>query len=129
MPIDSPSLSRNAEQFKGAIAYLKGRGKKVMISLGGGGVHVTLDSPNSVPNLVSSVSSIVREYSFDGIDIDFESPSLDLAPGDTDFRHPTTPSVVNLISALRELHDRFGPALGESCRMQVVWERPQADFG
>lgn len=100
----------SAEQFKGDIAYLKGQGKKVMISLGGGGVHVTIDSPNSVPNFVSSVSSIVREYGFDGIDIDFESPSLDLAPGDTDFRHPTTPSVVNLISALRELHDRFGPS-------------------
>jgi len=104
-----PPGATSADQFKGDIAYLKSRGKKVIISLGGGGVHVTLDSPNSVPNFVSSVSSIVREYGFDGLDIDFESPSLDLAPGDTDFRHPTTPSVVNLIAALRKLHERFGP--------------------
>jgi chitinase len=97
------------EQFKADIAAMQRQGRKVMISLGGGGKHFTLDDPLRVPNYVASVSRIVSEYGFDGIDIDFESPSLFLAPGDTDFRHPTTPSVVNLISALRQLHDRFGP--------------------
>jgi len=97
-------------QFKDDIAYLKSQGKKVMISLGGGGEHFTLADPNRVPNYVSSVTRIVTEYGFDGIDIDFESPSLSIDPGDTDFKHPTTPSIVNLISALRQLHDHFGPA-------------------
>ncbi|HXE12205.1 MAG TPA: glycosyl hydrolase family 18 protein [Bryobacteraceae bacterium] len=97
------------EQFKADIAYLKSKGKKVMISLGGGGQHFTLADPKRVPNYVSSVTRIVSEYGFDGIDIDFESPSLSIDPGDTDFRHPTTPSIVNLISALRQLHDHFGP--------------------
>jgi chitinase len=55
------------------------------------------------------VKRIVSEYGFNGIDIDFESPSLAIAPGDADFKHPTTPSIVNLISALRQLHDHFGP--------------------
>ena len=96
-------------EFKADIAYLKGQGKKVMISLGGGGQHFTLADPNRVPNYVSSVTRIVAEYGFDGIDIDFESPSLSIEPGDTDFKNPTTPSIVNLISALRQLHDHFGP--------------------
>jgi len=96
-------------QFKDDIAYLKSQGKKVMISLGGGGEHFTLADPNRVPNYVSSVTRIVTEYGFDGIDIDFESPSLSIDPGDTDFKHPTTPSIVNLISALHQLHDHFGP--------------------
>lgn len=96
------------EQFKADIAYLKGRGKRVMISLGGGGQHFTLADPQRVPNFVSSVARIVSEYGFDGIDIDFESPSLAIDPGDADFKHPTTPSIVNLIAALRQLHDRFG---------------------
>ena len=95
--------------FKAQIAALQHQGKKVMISLGGGGEHFTLADPARVPNFVSSVANIVTEYGFDGIDIDFESPSLSLDPGDTDFKHPTTPSIVNLISALRQLHDRFGP--------------------
>jgi chitinase len=96
-------------EFKADIAYLKSQGKKVMISLGGGGEHFTLADPNRVPNFVASVIRIVEEYGFDGIDIDFESPSLSIDAGDTDFKHPTTPSIVNLISALRQLHDHFGP--------------------
>ena len=94
--------------FKADIAWLKSQGKKVMISLGGGGQHFTLADPKRVPSFVSSVTSIVSEYGFDGIDIDFESPSLSIDPGDTDYKHPTTPSIVNLISALRQLHDHFG---------------------
>jgi len=97
------------EEFKADIAWLKGQGKKVMISLGGGGQHFTLADPKRVPNYISSVTKIVEEYGFDGIDIDFESPSLSIDPGDTDFKHPVTPSIVNLISSLRQLHDHFGP--------------------
>jgi chitinase len=95
-------------QFKSDISFLKSKGKKVMISLGGGGQHFTLADPKRVRNFVASVEQIVAEYGFDGIDIDFESPSLSIAPGDTDFRHPTTPSIVNLIDALKQLHAHFG---------------------
>jgi chitinase len=99
----------DTEQFKADIAYVKSQGRKVMISLGGGGQHFTLADAERVPDFVSSVTRIVTEYGFDGIDIDFESPSLAIEPGDTDFKHPTTPSIVNLIAALRQLHDHFGP--------------------
>jgi chitinase len=109
MQFHTPAGIDTAE-FKADIAYLKGQGKKVMISLGGGGQHFTLADPDRVPNYVSSVTRIVTEYGFDGIDIDFESPSLSIDPGDTDFKQPTTPSIVNLISALHQLHDHFGPS-------------------
>ena len=99
----------DADQLKADIAALKSQGKKVMISLGGGGEYFKLDDARDIPNFVSSVTSIVSEYGFEGVDIDFESPSLVLAPGDTDFRHPTTPSIVNLITGLRQLREHFGP--------------------
>ncbi len=99
----------STEQFKADIAYLKSHGKKVMISLGGGGEYFTLADPKHIPNFVSSVTRIVAEYGFDGVDLDFETPSLALEPGDTDFRHPTTASIVNLISGLRQLREHFGP--------------------
>ena len=98
----------DTEQFQGDIRWLQARGRKVMISLGGGGQHFTLADPKRVPNFVASVTRIVAEYGFDGIDIDFESPSLAIAAGDTDFRNPTTPSIVNLIAALRQLREHFG---------------------
>jgi chitinase len=102
-------IGMDTEKFKADIAYMKSQGKKVIVSLGGGGAHFTLEDPKRVPNYVASVSRIVSEYGFDGVDVDFESPSLALDAGDKDFAHPTTPSVVNLIAALRQLHDRFGP--------------------
>jgi chitinase len=99
----------NLEQLKADIAYLKSQGKKVMISLGGGGQYFALNDPASIPTFVSSVTQIISDYGFDGIDLDFETPSLNIDPGDTDFKRPTTPSIVNLISALRQLRDHFGP--------------------
>ena len=91
------------KQFKADIVSLKSQGKKVMISLGGGGKFFTLVDPTSIPGFVSSVTQIVTEYGFDGIDLDFESPSLNIDPGDTDFKHPTTPSIVNLPSFMISL--------------------------
>ncbi len=96
------------QQFKADIAYLKSQGKTVMVSLGGGGEYFSLADPKHIPNFVSSLTRIIAEYGFDGIDLDFETPSLVLQPGDTDFRHPTTPSIVNLISGLRQLREHFG---------------------
>jgi chitinase len=103
----SPGL--DLAQMKDDIVWLKSQGKKVLISLGGGGEYFTLAEQSSIPNFVNSVTQIVTEYGFNGIDLDFESPSLVLDPGDTDFRHPKTASMVNLISALRELREHFGP--------------------
>jgi chitinase len=103
----SPGL--DLAQMKDDIVWLKSQGKKVLISLGGGGEYFTLAQTASIPNFVNSVTQIVAEYGFDGIDLDFESPSLALDPGDTDFRQPKTASMVNLISALHELREHFGP--------------------
>ncbi|HZP04967.1 MAG TPA: glycosyl hydrolase family 18 protein [Terracidiphilus sp.] len=112
-------------QLKDDIAWLKHQGKKVMISLGGGGRYFTLDDPQSIPNFISSVTSIVSNYGFDGIDLDFETPSLVLNPGDSHFKHPTTPSIVNLIAALRQLHDHFGAGF----LISLVPEGPQLPAG
>jgi chitinase len=115
----------DTEAFKKDIADLKSQGRTVLISLGGGGQHFTLADPKRIPNFVASVARIVSEYGFDGIDVDFESPSLSIAPGDTDYRHPTTPSIVNLIAALRQLHDRFGAGF----RISLVPEGTQIPSG
>jgi chitinase len=102
-----PEIDLN--QLKYDISWLHGQGKKVMVSLGGGGEYFTLNDAKNIPNFVNSVAHIVSEYGFDGIDLDFETPSLVLDNGDNDFRHPTTPSVVNLIVGLHQLRQRFGP--------------------
>ncbi len=113
------------QQFKSEIAELQRRGRKVLISLGGGGRVVTLNTAADLHDFVSSVSAIVQEYGYNGVDLDFETPSLILNAGDTDFRRPTTPSVVNLISAMRQLRRRFGPKF----MIAEVPEGPQVPAG
>ena len=68
---------------------------------------------------VSSVSGIIDTWGLNGIDIDFEGHSLSLNTGDTDFKNPTTPVIVNLISALKTLKAKYGS--GFVLTMAPVW--------
>ena len=104
-----PPSGLSDDRFKSDVAYLEGRGRKVLISLGGGGEVVTLNTSEDLHNFVSSVTAIVEKYGFNGVDLDIETPSLLIDAGDTDFRKPTTPSIVNLIAAMHQLREHFGP--------------------
>ena len=107
------------------MAYLHGRGKKVLISLGGGGEVVTLNTPQDVQSFLDSVTAIVEKYGFDGVDLDIETPSIVLAEGDKDFRHPSTTSVLNLIAAMHRLRAHFG----DKFMIAEVPEAAQAQAG
>ncbi|MER6252201.1 glycoside hydrolase family 18 protein [Streptomyces sp. NPDC001584] len=104
---ECPNVESPAE-FKAAVKAKQAAGKKVLISIGGQNGQVQLTSTAARDTFVSSVSSIIDEYGLDGLDIDFEGHSLSLATGDTDFRAPTTPVVVNLISAVKTLKAKYG---------------------
>jgi chitinase len=80
----------------------------VLISIGGQNGQVQLTSTGARDAFVRSVSAIIDRYGLDGLDIDFEGHSLYFNAGDTDFRNPTTPVIVNLISALRTLKASYG---------------------
>jgi len=97
------------EEFKAEIDELHSKGKKVMISLGGGGQNFQVRTPEAKQKFIDTVIQIVGQYGFDGVDIDFEAPSIVTEPGDLDFRHPTSSGTANLIAALHALHDHFGP--------------------
>ena len=96
------------EEFKSDVKYLQSKGKKVLLSIGGQNGQVQLKDATARDKFVSSVSNIIDTYGLDGLDIDFEGHSLYLDPGDKDFKNPTTPVIVNLISALKELKAKYG---------------------
>ncbi|WP_416069817.1 chitinase [Streptomyces sp. AK02-01A] len=98
----------SAAEFKAAIKAKQAAGKKVLISIGGANGQVQLSTTAARDTFVSSVSRIIDEYGLDGLDIDFEGHSLSLNTGDTDFRSPTTPVIVNLISAIKTLKAKYG---------------------
>ena len=82
----------------------------MLISIGGQNGQVQLTTAAARDTFVSSVSAIIDEYGLDGLDIDFEGHSLSLDADDTDFKNPTTPVVVNLVSAVKTLKAKYGDA-------------------
>lgn len=104
---ECPNVESVAD-FKAAIKAKQAAGKKVLISIGGQNGQVQLSTTAARDTFVSSVSKIIDEYGLDGLDIDFEGHSLSLQTGDTDFRSPTSPVIVNLISAVKSLKAKYG---------------------
>jgi len=102
-----PNVETDAE-FKAAIKAKQAAGKKVLISIGGQNGQVQLTTTAARDAFVSSVSNIIDTYGLNGLDIDFEGHSLSLDAADTNFKSPTTPVIVNLISALKTLKAKYG---------------------
>ncbi|MCX4988099.1 MULTISPECIES: chitinase [unclassified Streptomyces] len=104
---ECPTVESDAD-FKAAIKAKQAAGKKVLISIGGQNGQVQLATAAARDTFVSSVSKIIDTYGLDGLDIDFEGHSLSLDASDTNFKSPTTPVIVNLISALKTLKAKYG---------------------
>ena len=94
--------------FRAGIQALQNRGQDVVISIGGANGTVQLNTIAERDEFVNSMISIIEDYGFNGMDIDFEGQSLSLNLGDDDFRNPTTPRIVNLIDAINSVYNHFG---------------------
>jgi len=101
-----PGLETQA-QFLADVQALHARGKKVVLSIGGENGNVALNNAHDVANFVSSLSGIIQQYGFDGVDIDIENNSFALEAGDNNFTKPITPTIVNMIGALHQVASRF----------------------
>jgi chitinase len=59
--------------FIADIAACKARGQTVLISCGGATGNIVVNSSASATNFANSVNSLMAQYGFQGVDIDFES--------------------------------------------------------
>lgn len=101
--------SYTVADFKADIRNLQAAGRKVVLSIGGYEGYFSLNSAAAVGTFVNAIKGFVNEYGFDGIDIDLEQSSIALNSGaDPDFKNPTSPKVVNMISAIRQICDAYG---------------------
>lgn len=72
--LDSAGLGGyTVDQFKADVRAKQAAGKKVIISVGGEKGTVSVNSSASATNFANSVYSVMREYGFDGVDIDLEN--------------------------------------------------------
>jgi len=103
-----PSTTNPLTSAASDIAAAKAKGVKVILSIGGAtSPDITLKTTADVNTFVSSVESLVTTYGFDGIDLDLENTAVTVNPGDS-VTNPQTPDLINMINALRQIHNHFG---------------------
>jgi chitinase len=61
------------QQFISDIQTLHSRGQKVILSVGGANGTISVTDATSAASFASSVYSLIKEYGFDGVDIDLEN--------------------------------------------------------
>ncbi|WEV25706.1 chitinase [Streptomyces sp. 71268] len=68
-----PALDYTEEQFKADVKAKQAAGKSVIISVGGEKGAVSVSDDASADAFASSISALMDEYGFDGVDIDLEN--------------------------------------------------------
>jgi chitinase len=62
-----------AAQFTSDVATLHARGQKVVLSVGGQNGTISIGSSTAATNFANSVYALMKQYGFDGVDIDLEN--------------------------------------------------------
>lgn len=106
--------------FLSDVSYLKGLGKKVVLSLGGQNGALNLPDSASKTRFTNSLIAVIDKYGFNGVDIDIET-GIALTGGDSDFKNPTTPTIVNLISALKTVCAKYGSGFTLSMAPEIAY--------
>ena len=97
------------------IAFLQSQGRKVLLSVGGENGTLILTTAAQKQAFISSLEALLDQYNLDGFDLDLEGgTTLILDNGDNNFMSPTTPRVVNLISAVQQVV-AYRQAKGRPC--------------
>lgn len=108
--------------FKADIATLQSQGRKVLLSLGGETGTLVINTAANKQSFITSMKNLLDTYNFDGFDLDIEGGiSLQLNSGDNNFMSPTTPKVVNLIAAVKEIV-AYRKGQGKNCLLTMAPE-------
>ncbi|MFF5445299.1 chitinase [Streptomyces sp. NPDC012888] len=103
--LDSAGLGGySVAQFKADVAAKKAAGKSVILSVGGEKGTITVNDSASAENLATSAYALMREYGFDGIDIDLENGL----------------NATYMTQALRSLSAKAGPSLVITMAPQTI---------
>lgn len=103
--LDSAGLGGyTVAQFKADIKAKQAAGKSVIVSVGGERGTVSVNSPTAAANFANSVYALMREYGFDGVDIDLENGL----------------NATYMTQALRSLSQKAGPGLVLTMAPQTI---------
>jgi chitinase/chitodextrinase len=95
--------------FKADIKTLQSRGKKIVLAIGGYAGTFSIPNATAATQFANDIKGFINDYGFDGIDIDTEQESVYFNSGaDPDFKNPVSPTVVYLISGIRQIVNSYG---------------------
>lgn len=92
-------------QFIAQVQALKAQGKRVGISIGGGGTTVKINNATEENIFVSSMLTIINTYGFDAVDLDLESGSLSISGGT--IANPVDVPIIRMISATKTIMNSY----------------------
>ncbi len=112
-------------KLKADIKELQDSGVPVLVSVGGQNGHVELNTVVEKDIFVAGVLEILREYGFDGFDIDFEGSSMNFGAGAlTDFSYSSVaafPKLKNVIDAINTIDSEMGPGFHITAAPEVQY--------
>ena len=94
-------------EFRADVEYLKSRGVRVLLSLGGQNGVLHIDSPSDVDKFVKSTTDLIDKYGFNGFDIDVEN-GISVSAADKDLKNPSTPRIKYMIEGINKICDHYG---------------------
>jgi chitinase len=97
-----PCCGYTQAQFIAQIQVLQAAGKIVNVSIGGATDPVEIETAAERDIFVSSMSTILNTYGFDGIDIDLEGSSISVSSSSS-IANPTDAKIINLVDAFETI--------------------------
>jgi chitinase len=105
------------------IQNLQAAGRKVLISIGGATAPVALSNITERDTFVSTMTSIINYYGFDGMDIDLEGSSLALSGGT--ISQPVDAPIIHLIDAVQQIMTNYRTTFN---RKMMLTMAPEAAY-
>lgn len=103
----SGDLAARKAAFIADVKKLQARGVKVMVSLGGQNGHIELGNDAQRDNFLTTAINVIKEYGFDGFDVDLEGSSITITGSDS-VETCASPIQKNLNYVLHKLVEEFG---------------------
>lgn len=112
-------------KLKNDISILKAQGIPVIVSIGGQNGHVELNTIAQKQTFVNGIKSIIDQYGFDGLDLDFEGGSMNFGAGNlTNFSYTSIsnyPKLKNVVDAFKEIKQFYGNQFILTCAPETFY--------
>lgn len=112
------------------IAFVKAQGRRVQISIGGQNGHIELKTPVDRDRFVETTIGILKEYGFDGLDIDLEGASIGNVPDGGQFENSGNPKIELFKQGIDQILTLMGPDFWLTAAPEIFYvQAAQSAYG